>query len=85
MNDQEEKLPPHLQMQLDEVEEKVNEEEKKNPRFDRNKALMIGLLCAGLGLTLGIAMRSGLKNSLFFGAFTGLAGFVTGGYQKAKK
>ena len=41
-------LPEYLQEQLDEVEKKAAEEERKNPRFDRQKGALIGLFCAGL-------------------------------------
>ena len=78
-------LPEYLQEQLDEVEKKAAEEERKNPRFDRQKGALIGLFCAGFGLTLGIAMRAGLRNALIFAVFTGLVGFVTGGCNRPKK
>jgi hypothetical protein len=82
---QEPPLPEYLQEQLDEVEEKAAVEERKNPRFDRQKGALIGLFCVGFGLTLGIAMRAGLRNALIFAVFTGLVGFVTGGCQRPKK
>ena len=85
MEEKDTKLPEYLQQQLDEVEENAAAEERKNTRFDRSKGALIGLFCAGFGLTLGVAMRAGLRNALIFAVFTGLVGFVTGGCQRPKK
>lgn len=80
----EEKIPAELQMKLDEVENSAAEEEKKLPRFDLSKATLVGLCCAGLAFTLGIGLRAGFATAFAFGIIIGLAGFVTGGFQRPK-
>ena len=85
MDDQHEKLPAELREKLLEVELAAEAEERKLAHFDRSKATVVGLTCLGLGFTLGIALRQGVLPSVGFGVFMGLAGFVTAGFQKAKK
>lgn len=85
MDNNEEKLPPELREKLLEVELAAEAEERKLVRFDKQKALLIGLFSLGLGFTLGIAMRAGLAKALIFGVFCGLVGFVTGGFQRPPK
>ncbi len=82
---EEEKLPPELREKLLEVELAAEAEERKLARFDKQKAILIGLFSLGLGFTLGIAMRAGLIKALIFGAFCGLVGFITGGFQRPAK
>ena len=78
-------LPPELQEKLDEVEKTADRAEAENSRFDGAKARLVGILCFGLALTLGIALRQGLLKSLMFGAFMALVGFVTAGFQRPKR
>jgi hypothetical protein len=84
MNNQHEEIPAELQLKLEEVEIKADEEEKKLPRFDLSKAITVGLCCLGLGFTLGIGLRAGAATSAAFGMIVGLAGFVTAGCQRPK-
>ena len=77
-------LSAELQMKLDEVERNAANEEAKQPRFDLAKAKMVAVLCFGLAFTLGVALRKGVVNSLIFGIFLGIVGFVTAGFQKGK-
>ena len=85
MEEQEEKLSPELREKLLEVELAAETEARKLPRFDKQKALLIGLFSLGLGFTLGIALRAGVVKALVFGIFTGLVGFATGGFQRPLK
>ncbi|MBE6388693.1 MAG: hypothetical protein E7043_00795 [Lentisphaerae bacterium] len=85
MSEYDEKLPAELQAKLDEVELIAEEEEKKLPRFDKDRAIPVGAICFGLAFTLGIGLRSGVLVSLGFGVLVGLAGFITAGVQKPRK
>ena len=86
MDNNEEKLPPELREKLLEVELAAEAEERKlYPRFDKQKALIVGLFSLGMGFTLGIAMRTGLIKSLIFGVFCGLVGSITGACQRPPK
>lgn len=85
MQDSDTQLPPELQQKLDEVEQAAEKAEKSTTRFDFAKARLVAVLCFGLAFTLGVALRQGIWNSLFFGFFLGAAGFVTAGFQKARK
>ncbi|MBO5668220.1 MAG: hypothetical protein J6S43_03755 [Lentisphaeria bacterium] len=85
MSEHDEQLSPELQAKLDEVEFNAAEEESKLPRFDKDKATLVGLVCFGLALTLGISSRAGVITALVFGVLVGLAGFATAGFQRPKK
>lgn len=85
MDNKDTELSAELQMKLDEVERNAANEEAKQARFDLDKAKIVALLCFGLAFTLGIALRKGAVNSLIFGVFLGVAGFVTAGFQKGRK
>ena len=80
-----EPISPELQKQLDQVVIDVEAEEKKNSRFDMQKAKLVGLFCLGLAFTFGIAMRAGFFKALIFGVIGGLIGFITAGCQRQKK
>ena len=84
---EEEKLPPELREKLLEVElaAEAEAEELKQARFDKQKALIVGLFSLGMGFTLGIAMQTGLIKSLIFGVFCGLVGSITGACQRPPK
>ena len=78
-------IPEDLQSKLDEVEINAEIEEKKLPRFDFQKAILIGLCCLGLSFTFAIAMRMPVTTAGSFGILIGLVGFITGGCQRPKK
>jgi len=44
MSEYDEKLPAELQAKLDEVELIAEEEEKKLPRFDKDRAIPVGAI-----------------------------------------
>ncbi|MBE6356275.1 MAG: hypothetical protein E7058_04080 [Lentisphaerae bacterium] len=81
----EEKLSPELKEKLLEVELEAARDDHSLPRFDKDKAILVGLFCFGLAFTLGIAMRTGAVKSLIFGVIVGGIGFATAGFQRPKK
>lgn len=83
--DEQEKLPPELKEKLLEVELEAEKEANKYPRFDKDKAVLIGLLCLGLAFTLGIAMRVNVFHSIVFALIVGGIAFATAGFQRPKK
>ena len=85
MSEENTPIPEELQAKLDEIELNAEDEAKKLPRFDMQKALLTGVCCLGLGFTFGIAMRIPVATSGAFGILIGLVGFVTGGCQRPKK
>lgn len=85
MEEHEEKLAPELKEKLLEVELEAEKTDTSLPRFDKDKAILVGLVCFGLAFTLGIAMRSGMFKALIFGVIVGGIGFATAGFQRPKK
>lgn len=87
MENNEEKLSPELKEKLLEVELAADAEEQKNnfARFDISKGTLTAALCAGLSLTLGVALQAGLFNSVMFSLLMAAVGFICAGYQRPNK
>lgn len=85
MEEHEEKLAPELKEKLLEVELEAEKNDMTIPRFDKDKAILVGLVCLGLAFTFGIAMRYGTLKSLIFGVIAGGIGFASAGFQRPKQ
>lgn len=81
MDEENKELSAELRMKLLEVEE----EAKKNSRFNIERGVTIGIISLGLFLAFGLIFRGGILNSLIFAVFGGIVGFFSGAVQRPPK
>ena len=81
MDEENKELSAELKLKLLEVEEQA----KKESRFDVSKGIPIGIISMGLFFAFGIAFKGGLLNSLIFAILGGIVGFLSGATKRPPK
>ena len=78
MDEENNELSAELKLKLLEVEEQA----KKESRFDVQKGIPLALISFALFLAFGIVFKGGLLNSLIFAVFGAIVGFFSGAAKR---